>query len=85
MDVETLRRASQPSGHLESRAKHNTKKTKKTAEDQNNKEMRSATSATYTKKAGRAGLADGAFAKLEGPKPERNVSNLNKKLDKGGA
>jgi len=41
--------------------------------------------ATYTKKAGRAGLADGAFAKLEGPKPERNVSNLNKKLDKGGA
>jgi integrase len=41
--------------------------------------------ATYTKKAGRARLADGGFAKLTGSKPERNVSNLAKKLDKGGA
>jgi integrase len=38
--------------------------------------------ATYTKKAGRAGLANSAFAKLEGSKPDRNVSNLAKKLDK---
>jgi len=41
--------------------------------------------ATYTKKAGRARLADGGFAKLAGSKVERNVSNLPKKLDKGRA
>lgn len=41
--------------------------------------------ATYTKQANRARLADTGFAKLAGAKPERNLSNLPAKLDKGGA
>lgn len=40
--------------------------------------------ATYTKQANRGRLADTGFAKLPGVKPERNVSNLPKKLGKEG-
>jgi integrase len=40
--------------------------------------------ATYTKKASRAVLADAGLAKIAGSKPERNLSNLPKKLDKQG-
>lgn len=40
--------------------------------------------ATYTKKAGRAGLADSGLAKVSGSKTERNLSNLPARLDKGG-
>lgn len=38
--------------------------------------------ATYTKKAQRATLADHAFDRLTGTKPQQNVSNLSERLDK---
>ncbi|MEQ8923314.1 MAG: tyrosine-type recombinase/integrase [Roseovarius sp.] len=38
--------------------------------------------ATYTKKARRATLADHAFDRLTGTKPEHNVSNLSNRLDR---
>ncbi|MDU8946106.1 tyrosine-type recombinase/integrase [Ovoidimarina sediminis] len=41
--------------------------------------------ATYTKKAARATLADHAFDRLAGTKPERNVSNLSQRLGKKGS
>ena len=38
--------------------------------------------ATYTKRANRGALADKALARLDGAKPEQNVSNLSARLDK---
>lgn len=40
--------------------------------------------ATYTKKADRARLADSGLSKVLGADPEQKLSNLSKRLDKGG-